>query len=56
MDIEQVIEQRRNMVKKKKPCFHPERCHLSMTVCTRRERWILTRQEKDSSDSANDIY
>ena len=42
--------------KKKKPCFHPERCHLSMTVCTRRERWILTRQEKDSSDSANDIY
>lgn len=27
-----------------------------MTVCTRRERWILTRQEKGFSDSANDIY
>lgn len=37
--------------KKKKSCFHPERCHLSMTVCTRRERWTLTRQEKGFSDS-----
>ena len=39
----------------KKSCFHPDKCHLSMTVCIRRERWILTRQEKDFPDWAN-IY